>query len=74
MSEQTQSTESAIATVSYLLGMSMAALFSVQGHLIQGENKEALSIINEAVRVLSDKVDKCMYAKPVSAEVANVSA
>lgn len=61
------------ANLAYILGMAMSHLFSVQNHLVQGQDKEALSKINEAVRELKPLVEKHIYniEKP---EVPNESA
>jgi hypothetical protein len=61
------------STEAFLLGLAMAGLDAVQKHLIQGENKEALSTINEAVRKLNEEVNKHFYTKE-KGEVANVPA
>ena len=58
MSEHIQTTEA-----SFLLGMAMAALYSVQDRLVQGENKEALSAINEATRKLNNLIETHVYGK-----------
>ncbi len=59
-----------VTQASFLLGMSMAALYSVQSHLIQGNQKEALTVINEAVRALNEKVEKVFYKKSEGADDA----
>lgn len=66
------------STEAYLLGMSMGSLLRVQELLIQGNDKEALSVINEAMRSLKDKVEKHFYShlqvKAEKVEVDNDSA
>ncbi len=57
----------AVMSASYLLGMSMAALYSVQQHLIQGRDKEALTTVNDAVKVLNEKITRGYYGKEVKA-------
>lgn len=56
--------ENQIFAPTFILGISMAALFSVQTELIQGREKEALTIANEAIRKLKELVDKHIYKLP----------
>jgi hypothetical protein len=55
MNEVNQSMEA------FLLGQAIAALYSVQTYLIQGEHKEALTAVNDATRVLNAQIDKHFY-------------
>lgn len=58
-------------TEAYLLGLSISALDAVQGHLIQNEPKQALSVINEALRMLHINIDKHFYNQAPQGEAAN---
>lgn len=57
-------------TASFLLGVAYTAISSAQDHLIQGRDKEALSVINEAKKFLTEKINKHFYK---SEEKANES-
>ena len=43
---------------SYLLGNITGRMSKVHQHLIQGENKEALSSMNDAMRYINEEVSK----------------
>lgn len=57
----------AALSASFLLGMSMSALYSVQQHLIQAQHKEALTTVNDAVKMLNEKITRSYYSKEVKA-------
>jgi len=46
---------------SFLVGQCVARMDRIQKHLIQGDNKEALSEMNEAMRFMNEKIDKFYY-------------
>lgn len=48
---------------SFLLGRLVSAVEIVHHHLIQGENNEALSAMNKAMRYINEEVNK-FYYKP----------
>jgi hypothetical protein len=53
------------STEAFLLGKAVAALDSIQKHLIQSELKEALSIVNEAVRMMNEAINKLYYEQKI---------
>lgn len=46
---------------SFLVGQCVARMDRIHKHLIQGEHKEALSEMNEAMRFMNEKIDKFYY-------------
>ena len=58
----------------YLIGIIHASMSKVHFHMLQGDNNEALSLMNEAMRTLGSEVNKLFYAKEDHrGELANVN-
>lgn len=43
---------------SFLLGFAIAKLYNIQNYLIQGDDRSALSDVNDCLRYIESKIDK----------------
>lgn len=56
---------------SFLVGVCFAKLDCVHKHLIQGEHKEALTVMNDAMRYIKSEIEKTYYGNDKGEEVKN---